>query len=49
MPSRPPKTQQTQAGYEIPVPTRQEVERALAEIAKEAKALPPKKKRVHLK
>ena len=39
------KTQKTAKGYEIPVPTRGEVDRALAEIAKDAKPRPPKKKR----
>ena len=42
---RPSKTQKTAKGYEIPVPTRGEVDKALAEIAKDAKPLPPKKKR----
>jgi hypothetical protein len=42
---RPPKTQKTGKGYRIPVPTRGEVNAALAEIAKDAKPLPPKKKR----
>ncbi len=39
------KTQKTAKGYEIPIPTRGEVEKALAEIAKDAKPLPPKKAR----
>jgi hypothetical protein len=39
-----PKTQKTPKGYEIPTPTRKEVFEALAEIAKDAKPLPPKKK-----
>jgi hypothetical protein len=39
-----PKTQKTAKGYEIPVPTRGEVEKALAEIGKDAKPLAPKKK-----
>ncbi|MGA9920080.1 MAG: hypothetical protein WBR23_02315 [Candidatus Dormiibacterota bacterium] len=43
---KPPKTQKTAKGYEIPVPTCGEVEKALAEIAKDAKPLPVKKKRV---
>jgi hypothetical protein len=42
---RPPKTQKTAKGYEIPVPTRGEVNSALGEIAKDAKPLPPKKKK----
>jgi hypothetical protein len=40
------KTQKTAKGYEIPIPTRGEVDRALAEIAKDAKPLSPKSKRV---
>lgn len=40
---KPPKTQKTAKGYAIPIPTRGEVEKALAEIAKDAKPLPPKK------
>jgi hypothetical protein len=40
-----PKTQKTPTGYKIPVPTRAEVNAALSEIAKDAKPLPPKKKR----
>jgi len=43
------KTQKTAKGYEIPVPTRGEVNAALAEIAKDAKPLPFKKKREHRK
>jgi hypothetical protein len=39
------KTQKTAKGYEIPVPTRGEVEKALAEIAKDAKPLPKRKRR----
>lgn len=42
---RPPKTQTTAKGYEIPIPTRGEVDKALAEIAKDAKPLPGKKKK----
>jgi hypothetical protein len=34
MPSRPPKTQKTPKGYEIPVPTRKEVAEALEKVAK---------------
>jgi hypothetical protein len=43
------KTQKTAKGYEIPIPTRGEVNAALAEIVKDAKPLPPKKKRARSK
>lgn len=43
---KPSKTQKTAQGYEIPVPTRSEVHKALAEIAKDAKPLLSKKKRL---
>jgi len=45
MPDRPPKTQKSTKGYEIPVPTLKEVYDALAEIFQDAKPPPQTKKR----